>query len=132
MSERQDSLETLKKELPPFFDHFLEHLKGEEDNLQPIGRKHLPLEVQKQISREAFRITSAEKWEIIIPYIVNNLPRHGQRVRYLKVLCWSLPERAQFIGSVVFRNVDAVMWERLRIEVPEIIPREANNWKRYY
>mmetsp|Transcript_1346 Transcript_1346/g.1855 ORF Transcript_1346/g.1855 Transcript_1346/m.1855 type:complete len:452 (-) Transcript_1346:265-1620(-) len=132
LNERQDCLQTLKKELPAFFDHFLEHLKGEEDNLQPIGRKHLPLEIQKQISREAFRITSAEKWEIIIPYIVNNLPRHGQRVRYLKVLCWSMPERAQFIGAIIYRNVDAVMWERLRIEVPEIIPRGATNWKRYY
>lgn len=129
---RQEALDVLKKDLPAFFDHFLEHLQGEEDNLNPIGRKILPLEVQKQISREAFRITSAERWEVIIPFIINNLPRHLQRVRYLKVLCWSLPERAQFIGAIVYRNVDAVMWERLRVEVPEIIPRGEANWKRYY
>lgn len=165
---RQDALDLLKKELHPFFDHFLEHLKGEEENLQPIGRKHIPLELQKQISREVFRITSAENWEIIIPYIVNNVPRHPQRVRYLKVnmivvcssnplidcvtnsylnlwlilrlslkflikvLLWSMPERAQQIGAIVYRNVDAVMWERLRIDLPEMIPRGAPGWRRYY
>jgi len=131
-SGRKDALATLKKELPPFFDNFLEHLKGEEDNLNPVGRKHLPLELQKQVAREVWRITPAEKWEIIVPYIVNNLPRHMQRVRYLKVLCWSMPERAQQIGAIVYRNVDPVMWERLRTELPEIIPRSAPNWRRYY
>lgn len=40
-------------------------------------------------------------------------------------------ERAQQIGAIVYRNVDAVTWERLRLELPEIIPRGARNWKRY-
>lgn len=132
MEDRKGALALLRKELPPFFDHFLEHLKGEEDNLQPIGRKRLPLEIQKQISREVFKITAAENWEIMIPYVVNNLPRHLQRVRYLKVLLWSMPERAQQIGAIVYRNVDAVMWERLRVEIPEMIPRGAPGWRRYY
>lgn len=132
LEERQTALSTLKKELPPFLDYFLEHLQGEEDNLQPIGRKRLPLEVQKQISRKVFEITSAENWEVMIPFIINNLPRHVQRVRYLKVLMWSMPERSQQIGAMVYRNVDAVMWERLRVEVPEMIPRGAWNWRRYY
>jgi hypothetical protein len=38
---RQEALEKLGKELPPFFAHFLEHLRGEEDNLNPIGRRVL-------------------------------------------------------------------------------------------
>ncbi|CAB9507889.1 Glutaredoxin-C4 [Seminavis robusta] len=129
---RQSALDTLKKDLPPFLDYFLVHLKGEEDNLNPIGRKYLPLQVQKQISRKVFQITASENWEVIIPYVINNLPRHVQRVRYLKVLLWSMPERGQQIGAIVYRNVDAVMWERLRVEVPEMIPRGAYNWRRYY
>jgi tellurite resistance protein TehA-like permease/hemerythrin-like domain-containing protein len=129
---RKEALEKLAKELPPFFDHFLEHLKGEEDNLQPIGRKHLPLEIMKQISRDVWRITPAEKWEVILPFIIKNLPRQLQRERYLKVLCWSMPERAQQFGAILYRNVDAVTWERLRTELPEIIPRGAPNFHRYY
>lgn len=132
LSQRQEALALLKKFLPPFFESFEEHLKGEEDNLQPIGKKYLPLQIQKDISRKVWEITSADRWEIIIPYVVLNLPRHLQRVRYLKVLMWSMPERAQQIGAIVYRNVDAVMWERLKEEVPEMIPRGESGWWRYY
>lgn len=132
LMQRNTALDTLRAELPPFFDHFEEHMRGEEDNLQPIGRKHLSLDLMKQISRECWRITPAERWEVIIPFVVINLPRHPQRIRYLKVLLWSMPERAQQIGRIVYRNVDAVMWERLRVEIPELIPRGLPNWRRYY
>jgi tellurite resistance protein TehA-like permease/glutaredoxin len=132
LQRRQFALDTFKRELPPFLDYFMDHLKGEEDNLNPIGRKYLPLKVQKEISRKVFEMTSVENWEVIIPYVVNNLPRHDQRVRYLKVLFWGMPERGQQIGAMVYRNVDAVMWERLRVEVPEMIPRGSYNWRRYY
>ena len=132
LKDRQEALDQLKEELPPFLDLFLDHMKGEEYHLQPIGRKYLPLAIQKEISRQVFKVTSAENWEVIIPFVLNNLPRHVQRVRYLKVLLWSMPERGQQIGAMVFRNVDAVMWERLRVEVPEMIPRGATNWRRYY
>jgi hypothetical protein len=131
-AEREQILERLQHELPPFLNHVLDHLLGEEDHLNPIGKRYLPLEVQKQMSKKVFDITPAKHWEVIIPFIVNNLPRHPQRVRYLKCLAWSLPERAQQIGAIVYRNVDAVMWERLRVEVPEVIPRSAPNWRRYY
>jgi tellurite resistance protein TehA-like permease len=132
MGQRQEALSALKKLLPPFFASFETHLKGEEDNLQPIGKKHLPLEIQKQISRDVFKITTSERWEIVIPFVVNNVPRHVQRIRYIKGLIWSMPERAQQIGAIVYRNVDAVMWERLKEELPEIIPRGEAGWWRYY
>jgi hypothetical protein len=66
-----------------------------------------------------------------MPFVVMSLPRHGSRVRYLKVLCWSKPERAQQIGAILYRHVDVVMWEQLQFEIPEIIPRGAIAWKRY-
>lgn len=131
-SAKAEALRDLKAELPGFFDHFLGHMRGEEDNLQPIGRKHLPLEVTKQISRAVFHLSSAEMLEVILPFVVNNVPRQQQRVRYLKCLCWSLPERSQQIGAIIYRNVDAVMWERIRVEIPEIVPRGEYNWRRYY
>ena len=132
LAARQTALDRLKTMLPDLFATFLDHLQGEEDNLQPIGRKHLPLEIQKQISRDVWNSTSADKWEVVIPFVINNLPRHLQRVRYLKALLWPMPERAHQIGAIVYRNVDAVMWETLRVEVPEMIPRGLPNYRRYY
>jgi hypothetical protein len=132
MADRLTAMTAIKDIMPGFFADFELHMKGEEDNLNPIGKKQLPLEVQKQISRQVWNITSAEHWELVIPYVINNLPRHMQRVRYLKVLLWSLPERAHQIGRIVYRNVDAVTWERLRVEIPEMIPRGVPNYRRYY
>lgn len=43
-----------------------------------------------------------------------------------------MPERSQQFGAILYRHVDAVMWERLRVQVPEIIPRGEHNWRRYY
>ena len=90
------------------------------------------LELQKQMARECFRLTPASKWETAIPYVIKSLPRHQQRIRFLKSLCWSMPERSQQIGAIAYRNVDAVMWERLRIEIPEIVPRGEAHYRRYY
>jgi len=132
VQEKGGILSTLQKEIPPFVDHVLEHLRGEEFHLNPIGRKYVPLAMQKELSRRCFEITPAKHWEVIIPYVVNNLPRHPQRVTYLKALFWSMPEKTQQIGAIVYRNVDAVMWERIRVDVPEMIPRGEFNWWRYY
>jgi len=125
-------MSALRSDLPRFLEHFLEHLKGEEEHLNPVGRKYVPLALQKELTRKVWDITDATRWEVIVPYIINNLPRHQQRTRYLKVLFWSMPERAQQIGAIVYRHVDAVMWERLRVDVPEMVPRGAFNWWRYY
>lgn len=132
LQERQTALNELQTVLPSFLEHLEEHLRGEEDHLQPIGRKYLPIQLTVEMSRKVWEITDAKKWEIIVPYIVTGLPRHQQRVRYIKVLTWAMPERSQQIGAIIYRNVDAVMWERLRIEIPEIIPRGAPGHMRYY
>jgi hypothetical protein len=67
----------------------------------------------------------------MIDFTLNNLPRQSQRTRFLKVLVWAMPERAQQIGAMVYRKVDAILWERLRCDVPAIIPRGVPHWKRY-
>lgn len=132
LEDRQAKLVQVQNTMPAFFEDFLPHIRYEEDNLQPIGRKFIPLALQKEMARSCFLLTSAARWEIIIPYILHNMPRHMQRVRFLKAMCWSMPERSQQFGAIVYRNVDAVMWERLRIEIPEMIPRGETNWRRYW
>mmetsp|Transcript_17264 Transcript_17264/g.37068 ORF Transcript_17264/g.37068 Transcript_17264/m.37068 type:complete len:980 (+) Transcript_17264:94-3033(+) len=122
----------LQRDVPPFIEHLLEHLQGEEDNLKPIGKRYLPIAAQVEMTRSIFFATPAKRWELIMPYVLTHLPRHGQRVNYLKAFFWALPERAQQIGAILHRNLDAVMWERLRIELPEMVPRAAFNHWRYY
>jgi len=129
---RTAAIVKFQDELPDFVSHLKAHLAGEENHMNPIGRKMVPLAIQKEISRKVWEATSAERWEIIVPFIINNLSRPGQRVRYIKTLIWAMPERAQQVGAIIYRNVDAVMWETVSVPVPDIIPRGAPNWRRYY
>lgn len=130
--ERQGSLERLRSELPPFFSHLIRHFRGEEENLGPIWRNYFPIELKKQLARDLWRVTPAERWEVIIPFVLVNLSRHEQRICFLRSLLWSIPERSQQVGAIVYRNVDAVMWERLRVEIREMVPRGAPHWVRQY
>lgn len=43
-----------------------------------------------------------------------------------------MPERAQQIGAILYRNVDAVMWERLRASLPDIVPRGVSGYRKHY
>jgi hypothetical protein len=110
----------------------LRHFRGEEENMDPIFKKHIPIELQKHLAREVFKATRSDAWEVIVPYVLTNLPRHEQRVNYLKSLCWSIPERSQQIGAIAYRNVDTILWERLRFDFPEMIPRGTRGWRRIY
>lgn len=126
-------LQTLHDKIPPFVEHFREHLAGEEAHLNPIGRKHVPLAVQKKLVERLFDITPAKNWAVIIPYILENLPFLEQRKKYVKAMVWGLGgHRAQQIGYIIYQNCDAVMWEVLTQDIPEIIPRGVSGWRRYY
>jgi len=126
------AIATLKAEIEPFFSHFLEHLQGEEDHLNAIGRKFVPLVVQKELVARCFTATPAAAWELIVPFVVENCPRFAQRTRYVQCFTWALPERAQQIGAILHRNVDAVAWERLAVVLPNIIPRGVANHTKLY
>jgi glutaredoxin 3 len=131
-SEKDTAFEHLVYNIPDFLDAQLLHLQQEEEHLQAIGKKYVPTTLQKQMIKDCFEITSSDRWEVMLPYVINNCSRHEQRIRYIKCLCWAMPERSQQFGAILYRHVDAVMWERLRVQVPEIIPRGEHNWRRYY
>lgn len=73
VTDRKAAFEELRSQLVPFFHHFAEHLRSEEANLNAVGRKYVPLELMKQISRQVWRIAPADRWEVIVPFVVNNL-----------------------------------------------------------
>ncbi|KAA8499144.1 S-type anion channel SLAH3 [Porphyridium purpureum] len=124
--------ESIRRDIPAFIDHMNEHLRGEEDHLNPVGRKHIPLALQKLLVERVWDMTPADRWAEYIPWIVNGLPLHGQRVRFTKCFTWAMPYRAQQIGNMLYRKVDDVMWERLVAECPELVPRGAPGWRRFW
>lgn len=133
LRHRKEALTRLHTKLPAFLSHLAQNFQDEEENLGPIPRKYFPLELKKQLAREIWETTPAEVWEAVVPYVLANLPRHEQRIQFLRSLLWSIPERAQQVGAIVYRNVDAVMWERIRVEIRQLVPRGiAAHWKRQH
>ena len=43
-----------------------------------------------------------------------------------------MPERSQHIGAMVYRGCSPTLWALLKVEVPEMVPRGAPGWQRYY
>lgn len=109
--------------LPPFLDHMLLHFAGEEDHMNAVGKKYVPIALQKELLRRVWAATPAPTLQRLFAFVVHNVPRHQQRVRYVQAFTWAMPERAQQIGLMLYRSTDAVMWERLRTHLPLIIPR---------
>jgi tellurite resistance protein TehA-like permease len=107
----------------------LPHLRHEEDTIQRLAKKHLPIGLARSIVRRAWDVTDANKWMAIMPWVVNNLPREEQRIRYLRAFMDVMPERCQQIGRFVYLGVAPATWAILRINIPEMIPRGAPGWK---
>eukprot|EP00798_Chlamydomonas_sp_ICE-L_P003362 gene3362-13393_t len=108
------------------------HLRGEEDHLVGMPRKYIPLATHKEIIRKVWELTPVETWSEFLPWVVNNMPMLVQRVRFIKTFLWAMPERGQQIGIILGKGVDGVQWKRITDELPEIIPRGACGWERYY
>lgn len=109
-----------------------QHLLGEELNLAAMPRKYVNLALSKQVLAKCWDMETADTWREILPWTLNNLPMLQQRVRFLKTFLWAVPERAQQIGLMVAAGVDDVQWLRITNELPEIIPRGADGYERFY
>jgi hypothetical protein len=44
----------------------------------------------------------------------------------------AMPERAQQIGAMLSLGMNVPQWRRMTTELPEIVPRGATGWQRYY
>lgn len=123
---------TLKKSFPAWGDYFLDHLRNEEATLGAAARKYVPVEYQMEIIKKIFDQTSGDEWRKVLPFIVSNLPVPQWKARFVKVLVWSYPNRAQEIGLALYPNIDSVTWLFVAREVPEVVPRGLPGHSRIY
>ena len=94
----------------------------------PVGAHRPPRPPKPQV----FETSDGRVWYTMVPWVLNSLPMLHQRLRFLKSLMWSMPDRAQQLGMMVALGVDPVQWRRITDELPELIPRGAPGWERYH
>jgi hypothetical protein len=107
-------------------------LRNEESTVTVAVRKYVPLDYQREITKDVFDLTSGEDWRIVFPYVINHLPLPVWKVRYIRTFVWAAPYRSQEIGLMILPHVDSVTWAFLTREIPEIIPRGLSGYHRYY
>merc|ERR1719231_1957530 len=100
-----------------------EHAKHEDDVI---------FKEAKRLIEKSWDTTHYSKWCILIPWIIRNQPKHNQRILFLKTLLWSMPYRCQMIGLILYRGCNDILWSDIAQEIPEIIPRGINGWRRQY
>eukprot|EP00243_Klebsormidium_subtile_P012771 TRINITY_DN799_c0_g3_i1.p1 TRINITY_DN799_c0_g3~~TRINITY_DN799_c0_g3_i1.p1 ORF type:complete len:228 (+),score=68.77 TRINITY_DN799_c0_g3_i1:95-685(+) len=117
-----------------------EHMIMEEDHLNPLARKHVPIVMHIEALRKVYEVTSPATWVKLLPFVLESQELYSYRVRTLRCFRWAMPERMQQIGRHVYQGVELPLWKRLIIDVPEMVPRGLGGckilgrpgWERYY
>lgn len=91
-----------------------------------------PISLGKKLVEKCWEETPAATWFHMLPFMINSIDYLPKRVRFLKTLLWAMPYRAQQFGLMLSLGVDAVQWKRITDELPELIPRGAAGWERFY
>lgn len=130
--QRASAVQDLKKMLPTLIEHLIEHLDYEELYVNHVPKKYFNPKITRKLTRQIWESTSAEKWAVLVPFVINFSPLLGQKARFLRCLRWAMPERIQQVGGMVYDGVSPTMWQRLTKFVPEMAPRGVFGWTRYY
>ncbi len=88
ISRRAAGISTLQEEFPGFASHLLTHLDEEERNLQPVVRKLIPLEVQKQLLAKMWEVVPSQAQATMTPWLINNMPMMMQVCLVCSAVCW--------------------------------------------
>ncbi|KNC79050.1 hypothetical protein SARC_08537 [Sphaeroforma arctica JP610] len=127
----------LQTELRALVSDLKHHMDWEEQHLQPISRKYVPVQMQKTIVRQMWESVAASEWRVLVPVLIRYMPYHYQRVRWCRSLLWAMPERGEQIGLYLYHGLSDVYWAALLTDVPELAPRSRGwtqwwGWFRYY
>lgn len=66
-----------------------------------------------------------------VPLVVNSLRHHPQRLMFVRILLWAMPDRGSQIGTMLALGVDSVMFQRISDDIPDVIPRGMNGWHKF-
>jgi hypothetical protein len=81
-------LEKVLPKIEKLNKRILDHFKVEEDDMNTVGKKFYSMQMQKQLIKQIWELSTIENWNLYVPFIVNNLRYHGQKLRFLKSLKW--------------------------------------------
>ncbi len=124
-----DKLQAALGELVPANN---EHMQHEEDHLGGMIRKYIPAKAARSIARQAFRKGTSDQWRLVLPFLIANQDFHSRRVSMLLSLRAAYPERMQLVGAWLYMGLPEIMFQRLRVDIPELAPRNTQGYSRLW
>jgi len=126
----KDTITALSSVLPQMVDFNRDHMRYEEDHITPIMRKYLNGREIKKLSRRIIKSGTHEQWRTFLPFVITHQDYHQRRVKFLESMRIAFPERMQMFGMILYLGIGETLFDRLRMDIPEIAPRNTpGHWR---
>ena len=66
-----------------------------------------------------------------LPLVINSLRHHPQRLMFIHILLWAMPDKGAQLGTMLALGVDSVLLTRITDHIPDVIPRGMNGWHKF-
>uniref|UniRef100_A0A6V3JMU8 Uncharacterized protein n=1 Tax=Lotharella globosa TaxID=91324 RepID=A0A6V3JMU8_9EUKA len=120
------------KKVPSFTLGMHDHLRHEEDHISNRLKKCLSAKDQRSVGRKCLKVGTAEQWAKIVPFLINHQDYHYRRLAVLTSFRKAFPERMQVYGAWLYRGISPILFQRLRVDFPEIAPRYTEGYRRLW
>jgi hypothetical protein len=80
---------------------------------------------------QVWNVTSTTERFRFIPLITQHQRRQPDRLAFVQVFLWAMPERAKQVGTMLALGLDPATFQRVSEELPDIIPRGMTGWRHF-
>jgi hypothetical protein len=108
------------------------HLDREETILTPLVHHFTDLPLANRLMRKMWKSMEADLKRVVIPWIINVLPDHGQRMAFIDCLGWSTEDMASVLGQWLDGSIDPFLYQQLCVDFPLLKNREASQYAKFW
>ena len=108
------------------------HLDHEEVMLTPLLHRFTDLPAANRIMRSVWEKTNMRRNRIIIPWLLNHLPDHSQRLAYIDCYSFSTANALSIMGRWMREGLDPFLYRQLCIDYPRLKAGEPSIYGKFW
>ena len=108
------------------------HLDGEEVMLSPLVAHFTDLPTANRLMREMWGCMEVSVKRVVIPWIINILPDHMQRMALIDCLAWSTDDALTILGRWLDGAIDPFLYAQLCVDYPMLKMKNASPYAKFW
>ena len=108
------------------------HLDHEETLLTPLTLHFSDLPSANAFMRAAWQLIDYDTKRVVLPWVLNTLPDHPQRMAFIDCLAWSTDESLTLLGRWLADSVDPFLYKTLCVDYPRLKRRAASPYSKFW